>query len=240
MLPIFILGLALNLVAPWSLLRRLQRHWELESSFYGLVAVGAGAAMVAYLGSMGAWVGYQAIAPLPEALPRAELALRVDVLFFTTVLLGLTMELVKCYGVYMFHSRMVRGNLPLFGVAVGIGAGMLQALLVLGATLVTGLTGQEAIGLGAVMLTAEHLGLTFMHAILAALVMYRAAEGHRVQAIIFGGALHGAGLLLAKIVSNSGWLGEMTPVLSGPLYALVGVAGGVILWRWVKTRGWPM
>lgn len=234
---LFIVGLLLNLVGPWVVAAWLRRRWELDAGFFGLVFLGAAAAVVAYLGAMGSWLAWLWVFPLPGAMPRLELVQRADVLILTTVVLGISMELVKCYAVELFRTRMTRGTLPMMGVGVGLGAGMLQALLVLGATFWAWLAGAASPGLEEVVLCAKHVALTGLHVAASMWVMLRTAEGRRLAAIAEGGSLHGMALLTAGLFALRG---GSAALLGGVVLAGFAGAVGMMLWDRVKRRGWPI
>jgi len=114
---------------------------------------------------------------------------------------------------------------------------MLQALLVLGATVWAVVAGQATVGASEVALTFHHLGLLLLHCAVGALVMYRTAEVFKVQGILAGGALHGVTLLVTTLLTNQG--GAMAFAGGPVLFVGAAVAAGIVGWR-VRSKGWPM
>lgn len=230
---------ALVILAPPLALVWAQRRYGLEPAWYGLIVLGAAAAVAARVVQMGLWLIYQALAPLPPGLTAEQVAGRWDVLLLAAFALGPLVEASKSYAVIFFDTRLSRGDQTLYGVAVGAGAGWVQALWYLGAVGWTVAWGQHQAGAAELVLALRELLHVFMETALCTLVMYFVARKQRWPAVLGLGALHGAALLLMALAASCAqpWL----RLGSGPaLYGLVGAGALLALWWQVRRRGWPM
>ncbi len=235
---LFFLGVALVLVGSCALVVAIRRHMSLEISWYGLVVMGFGAAVAAYVAMMGAGLVYAMVA-LPDALPRAALARRLDIILINTLLLALLLEGFKSYAIQIFDTSMTRGNWTLYGFAVGLGAGICQAFWLLGAQSWAIIAGLEVVQSRDLWLVGRTGALVAMEASLGALLMYWTARNHRAEAISGVGALHGLALMAPAILI-------LTPAFSdagtwiGIAANLTAAAGAALALGWqVKRRGWP-
>lgn len=216
-----------------------QREEPLGELWYGLVPVGAGAALVAFLVQMGAMLAYAGLAGLPAEMTRAEAVARWDVLLLNTALFGVTVEATKIAAVELFNTRLSRGDWPLFGLAVGAGAGIVQAVLVLGAASWTTLTTSDPVGVAQLWLLPQHVALVAMETALGGMALYRAAQGHRGQALLLAGGLHAVALTLPAVLAWSEALAPLVPALRTIIYAVAAAVAGVTLRHWVRRHGWP-
>ena len=234
----FFLAAVLVLVVPFALMIAIQRHLGLETSWYGLLMMGFGAAVAAYLVMMGVGLIYSALF-LPSQMAQEALVRRVDVLLINYFLLGILMEAGKSYGVSLFDTSVTRGNWTLYGVAIGTGAGLCQALWLLGATGLTLLGGGEEAGARELWLALRCGTLVLMEAALGAQIMYQTARDKRLPGVALVGSVHGLTLLLPALLALTP-AGESVQSWVGSALALaVSLGAGLSLWWQVKTRGWP-
>lgn len=232
----FLLAAALAIVLPWGGLLWLRERLGLEPFWYGLTLVGAGAAVVAVLVQMGLWLVYVSLAPIPAQLTPSELASRWDVLLFTAFLYGPLAEGCKAQAVVLLHERMTRGSWPLRGLSVGVGAGLLQSVWLLGAVGWVVVTGQAEAGPTSLWLAARCFALTGMEGVGAMVALWGRAKGRGWPWVLGVGCLHGA----ARLAGQLPWTGEgALEWLAAPLYALVVALMGAWLWRKVRQEGWP-
>lgn len=216
-----------------------RRALKLDTFWYALAALGAAAAVAATVAAMGVWLTWVWLAPVPAVLPRVELVARADVLIATTLLVAIFVELAKSYGVTLFHTRLNRGMWPVFGAAVGVGAGMLEAFWALAPSVWTLGWGMEVAETRHFWLIAQHGALIALEAACGALVLYETARDRRWLGVLEAGGLHGAALLTAALIPQlpsldfgHSWL---------PTGALVGAATLAAAWvvAMIKHRGWP-
>jgi len=215
----------------------IQRRMGYEKSWYGLLMMGFGAAMGAYLAMMGVGLLYNAVF-LPAELGRDELVGRIDVLFINFFMLGILLELAKSYGVTAFDTEMTRGNWTAYGLAIGTGAGLCQTFWLLGATSLSVLGGLE-VGSLELWLVLRCGAVTWLEAVLGASILYSTAKNARVSGVLVFGGAHGLALLLPGLAALSPALAGWQPWLGSLAAFSVGAMAALHLWWRVRTHGWP-
>ena len=234
----FVVLAALVLVVSFAFMAALQRHMDLEPSWYGLMVLGSATVVASWLVVMGVLSVHSALF-LPEQMSESALRTRYDVVFILTFLLGVSLEAFKSYAVKVFDTRFNRGDWTLYGLAVGAGAGLIQAMWYLGSRVWTVLAGLDEVGASDWWLVLRCALVIVMEAVLAAVVMYQTARDNRWEAVWWFGAAHGLVLMLPTFVALVPGM-ETSHMWTGSGFAALVTAGaGLLLWRWVKIQGWP-
>jgi len=235
---VFIAGVVTFFVLVMSVLVQVRQRLEVGELWYGMVPVGAGGALAAMLVQMGLMLIYSTVFGLPSTMTAGEVASRIDLVLFNTAVLGVLFEVSKPMVVNLFHTRVERGSWPLYGIAVGLGGGILQAIISLVPMSWVVVTGEHVVEVQQLWLLPQSLALLGMEGALGALVLYRCAEGEQVKGVALGGALHGLALLLpallVPVVSS-----EVVPVLRFVCFGGCGLLAGGVVTFWVRDKGWP-
>lgn len=235
---VFWMGTIVVFSVPITALIHLRRRYELDTLWYGLTAVGVVAGIGALLGRDVAFRVYAALLRLPAEMDREVFFTGPHGLIFLPLTTGLVTELIKSYGVWIFHTELTRTRWPLFAVSVGVGAGLLSASMVLLSSAWAYLSGQP------VFETVEpwtFLKLLFdigFSAALCSIAMYWAASNRRVLGWTIAGLIH------AFFVFLGIWTAYTIGFDAGWMSALISMAGcataAVTLWMLNKRLGWPM
>lgn len=233
-----VLGLLLVMGLGVGALVGIARRMSLDPSWYGLAVLGAGATVLAWMVMFGVLTVYTKLV-LPAQMSQGSLMRRFDVLLIVFVLFGIFLEGAKSYGVKAFDTTMTRGDWPLFGVAVGLGAGLIQAFWLPAARILAlsgGVGGVSAQDFGLLLRGATLLPL---EAVACSLVMVQVARNKRWQGVAWVGGAHGVVLMMPAVLTQLPALGGAELWLGSVVNVLGAVVLGLVMWRQIKVQGWP-
>ncbi|MEO1267069.1 MAG: hypothetical protein AAFX99_03160 [Myxococcota bacterium] len=236
---LFAVGVVAVFILAATVLAQVRQRLEVGDLWYGLVPIGAAGALVAMLVQGGLLIVYAQLAGLPSEMPRSELVQRWDLLLLNTVVLAVLIEASKMYAVHLVHTRLERGNWALYGMALGAGAGLLQALLKLGPRAYVGIMGTEPTQLIHLWLLPQSVALVAMEVALGGVLLYRSAEGRPTEGLMLAGGLHAAALLGSGVLMRVDAVQTVLPAIRTGLFTTTALIAAVILASWVKRKGWP-
>ncbi len=235
---VFWIGAIVVFSVPITVLIHLRRRFELDTLWYGLTAVGFVAGIGALLGRDVAFRVYATLLGLPAEMDRDVFFTGPHGLIFLPLATGLVTELIKSYGVWIFHTDLTRTRWPLYAVSVGVGAGLLSASMVLFSTAWAYLSGQSVLEVIEPWTFLKLLADIGFSAGLCSIALYWAASKRRV----FGWTM--AGLIHAFFAFLGIWTAYTLGFDAGWMSALITVVGcmtaATVLWGMNKRLGWPM
>ncbi|MCA9565125.1 MAG: hypothetical protein KC561_16625, partial [Myxococcales bacterium] len=166
---------------------------------------------------------------------RVQLLSPWHALIFFPLAGSVFVEAAKGLGVWFFHTRFTRTYWPLWGVSVGIGAGLTETLRLGGAIAWSALATGEA---SSPVLMLQLVAMTGLHAVLAALTLYWFAQNRFWQGVALSSAIHFT--LLASLQYLQFTVGVGWPGLS--LCAILGAVAlsASLLWFFNRRLGWPI
>ena len=226
------------LAAPLATLVAVRRRRELDSKWYGLAGLGGVALVLSYLARDILVRPYLLALGADAPETRAELFSPWHALVFFPLAGGVIVEVLKTYGVTLFSGSFTRSEWPVYAVAIGLGAGFLEAAIGLGSTAMTALGGNTELGADQFWLCLRYLFLIPFHAATAALAMYWIASGKRWLGWLLAGGLHALVLFALQLLQFR--MGVEAPWLGAAAFAVgLAMAAGAV-WGFNKRLGWPM
>jgi uncharacterized membrane protein YhfC len=215
-----------------------RRKYEIEVTWYGVAFLGGVAAVVTFVVFQILLQIYVAVLGIPANIDRATLFSSPHFLVFLPLAMGLTSEALKGGCIRVFHTQFSRSRWIGLGAAVGVGAGLLEAFMLLGPKTLMILNGEEPLDSVSLWLEARCLLNVGFHATLTPVLLYWAAQKKKVRGWLTASALHALALFLYQYLANV--VGFVAPWLNPLILIATTAVALAILFSMGRWRGWPM
>lgn len=233
------LGGLLVFALPIGALVAVRRRRGLEPVWYAVAFIGGLAGVAAMVLQDVSFRVFAALIDIPPGTDRNTLFASPAALVFFPLAAGGIVEVVKSYAPRLFQTQLTRTQWAWSGLVVGLGAGLSDAIVVVGGSLWAGLGAEGQGGSGALLwLEAQTLARVWLHAAAGGLAMYWVASDRRGLGIALAVAAHAGALFVTQLLQyragiDAPWLGTIVSL---------GFAGAASLGLWGLGRrlGWPM